>query len=295
MKKIVTCFFALMMCCFITPSFADAKIISLSSFKQIKQLLLAQRHPHQVLLAMDNDDTLTMMPCPSVTHCQYLGGPAWFSWQSKLPENAKNRIWKTFPDLIAINGLIFNMSKMPLDDSAIPDALQTANGLGMHVVVASARGDDMMNVTERQFHEDHILKLIEKNAIKTPSGHISFPGTYLPTPWNKNAVRPILYMHGILYLSGQNKGMMMRQFLQKTEQTQSIRVIIFVDDTMQNVKDVANAYANDATVQVISVHYTKLAKHKAQFLKSKSLQMQANQQWFALSKTMQKNLVGSDF
>lgn len=295
MKKIIM---TLVFFFFTTMTLADSTIVSMNSFKAVIHLLQKQKHPHHVLLALDDDDTLTMMPCPSSTHCQYLGGPAWFTWQSKLPVDSKDRIWKTFPQLLAIDNLMFTMSHMVMDDPAIPDALKTADQLGMPIVVASARGYDMMGATEVQFSEDHIFKLIEKNAIKTDDQHISYPGFYLPKSWNKKPVRPIAYVHGVLYLAGQNKGVMLQQFLSKTHQTQHIHTIIFVDDTMQNVKDVATAYAHDASVHVISIHYTRLANHKAAFLtgkNAKKLQQQANQQWFAIRNTMKNNLVGARF
>src|SRR3569623_232893 len=82
---------------FISASFADSTVISANSFKEVQSLLQKAKNPHHVLLALDDDDTLTMMPCPSPSRCQYLGGPAWFNWQSSLPANSKDRIWKTFP------------------------------------------------------------------------------------------------------------------------------------------------------------------------------------------------------
>lgn len=277
---------------------ANSTIISLASFKDVQKLLLKQKHPHQVLLALDDDDTLTTMPCPSQNHCQYLGGTAWFEWQSKLPANSKDRIWKSFSQLLNINKLIFTMSRMGVDDPAIPDALKTADKIGVNTLVASARGYDMMGATEVQFSQDHIFKPIEKNALKTDGGHISYPGFYLPTAWNNKPVRLISYVHGVLYLAGQNKGVMLQQFLAKTGNTKRIHDIIFVDDTMQNVKDVANAYAKDPAVHVISIHYIRLAAHKAAFLtgkNAKKLQAQANKQWYGIRETIKKNLIGSNF
>ncbi len=298
MNKPMKLLLALLFCCSTTAAIADSTIISLGSFKDIQKLLLQQKHPQRVLLALDNDETLTMMPSPSQNHCQYLGGTAWFIWQSKLTSNSKDRIWTSFPQLIDINRLIFTMSKMVLDDPAIPNTLKTADKLGVNTVVATARGYDMISATEVQFNQDHIFKLIEKNAIKTDGNHISYPGFYLPAAWNDKPIRPIAYVNGILYLAGQNKGMMLKQFLAKTGNTKHIREIIFVDDTMQNVTDVANAYANDPSVHVISIHYTRLAARKAAFLtgkNAKQLQAQANKQWFAIRDALRKNLIGSNY
>lgn len=298
MKRLIKPLLALLFFCVAMSASANSTIVSLNSFKDIQQLLLQQKQPKKVLLVMDDDDTLTMMPCPAKNHCQHLGGPEWFAWQSKLPANSAQRIWKSFPELLSINNLIFSMSKMPLTDSQIPATLKTAQQQGIKTIVASARGYDMLNPTETQFTQDGIFDLIRNNAIKTPDDHSSFPGIYNPAKWNNNSVRAIAYVHGILYLSGQNKGMMLQQFLAKTKNTRKIRTIIFVDDTMQNVKDVASVYEKDADMNVVSIHFTRLAAQKATFLSgkdAKKLQAQATQQWFAIRHAMRKNLIGSNF
>ena len=88
---------------------------------------------------------------------------------------------------------------------------------------------------------------------------------------------------------------MLRDFLAKTDQTKNIHEIIFVDDATQNVTDAANAFADTSAVNVISVHYTYLEKHKADFLTgkdSKKLQAIANAQWFGILTALKENLPG---
>lgn len=276
-------------------SFADSTIISTNSFSKIQTLLAHIKNPTQVLLALDDDDTLTMMPCPSPSHCQYLGGPVWFNWQSKLPASSPDRIWKTFPQLLKIANFLYTASNMVIDDPAIPGTIKTANKLGVRTMVITDRGYSMNNATEKQFTHDHILSLIEKNAIKTPTDHISIPGFYFPQKWGKDAPRRIAYVHGVLYDAGQNKGEMIKQFLVKTQTTKKIHTIIFVDDTLKNVKDVAAAYKNDPTTHVIAIHFTRLAVHKAAFLTgkdAKKLQAIANKQWVQICDVMKKNVIG---
>ena len=279
----------------ITSCFSESKIISANSFSEITQLIQQSQDPHHTLLALDDDDTLTMMPCPNSEHCQYLGGPAWFEWQYHLPISSKERIWKNFNDLMAINNLIFSICGMPLTDKEIPNTLKQADKSGMKITVVTARAYTQMSQTERQFSQDGILPEIEKAAIVTPTGHISFPGFYFPRSWQTQPVRRIAYLHGVLYACGQNKGEMIQQFLAKTAQTKNIRHIIFVDDTMQNVVDVANQYKNNPNVDVISVHYTKLVAHKAAFLHGKNakiLQEKANAEWYAVKAALTKDLPG---
>lgn len=275
--------------------FASATIISTKTFNTINQLILKDKHPHHTLLAMDDDDTLTMMPCPSSSHCQYLGGPAWFSWQESLSASNPDRVWKSFNQLIAISNLLFNMSQMTLTDPAIPGALRAADQRGVSTLVMTDRGYRMIYPTENQFAKDDILAAIERDAVKTKTDHISMPGFYFPSPWKQNTPRHIAYEHGILYVSGQNKGVMLHQFLNKTDDTKQITHIIFVDDTYKNDQDVFNAYKNDPKISVTCVYFTRLKAHKAAFTKGKNakkLQAIATQQWQAIRTTLSKNLIG---
>lgn len=290
----------------ITTTFADSRIISTNSFKQVTKLIEANKDPHHLLLALDDDDTLTMIPCypDSVgtkpnTPCEYLGGPAWFSWQASLHKNNPDRIWKNFHELLSITNFLLTASKMPLDDPAIPTALHAAANRGAHILVVSARGYSMLNATEEQFQQDGILKIIEHNAIKTSSGHISFPAYYFPHPWNKH-LHPhrIAYTHGVLYVAGQDKGVLIKQFLAKTNETKNIRSIIYVDDTLSLVKQVARAYKNDPHVNVIAIHFIRLAHHKSDLThgkNAKQFQMEATKQWHNIQAALHHNLLGSNF
>lgn len=285
--------------------FAKSTIVSVNSFKQVQHIVSQIKDKKQLLVALDDDDTLTMTPCypysvgsTPKTACQYLGSPYWFNWQASMKKNNPDRIWNTFPQLVAENNLIFNMSKMPLDDSHIPAFLNYVHNHDGHIVVATARGYSMLGATETQFQQDGILKVIEQSALKTPTGHISFPGYYFPTAWKNNHVRRIAYLHGILYLSGQNKGVMLQQFLAKTKQTNNIKTIVFVDDTLQNVKDVAAAFAKDPHVNVISIHFLRLAKQKEAFIKGKNakkFQAIATQQWRSICANLRKNISEFEF
>ena len=293
--------FSIIVCSLLSASvFAQSKIISVDRFSQVQKIVSQLKNKKQLLVALDDDDTLTMTPCypysvgsTPKTACQYLGSPYWFNWQASMKKNNPHRIWNTFSQLVAENNLIFNMSKMPLDDAGIPPFLNYVHDQGAHILVITARGYSMLGATETQFNQDHILPVIEQSAIHTPSGHISFPGYYLPTPWNNKPVRRIAYLHGILYLAGLNKGVMLQQFLEKTNQTNDVKTIVFVDDTLQNVKDVAAAFAKDPNVNVISIHFLRLAKQKEAFIKGKNakkFQAIATQQWRSILANLRKNI-----
>lgn len=272
-------------------TFAASKIIQSNTFETVRNLLKNEKSPKSTLLALDDDDTLTMMPCPNHNHCQYIGGPAWFKWQSHLPSNSPERVSATFSGLLGINRILFSLSRMPIVQKDIPSTLALAQERGIKIVAATARGYQMAQATERQFHEDHILHYFLNDSIKTPDDKNTFVGTYLPI----GGSRPILYQNGMLYLSGQNKGLMLKDFLKKTHMKHKITHIIFVDDTLKNVQQVASAYQKTPGVNVTCVYYTHLKVHKENFTqgpRATILQATAQKRWDRISAVLEHNLPG---
>ena len=87
---------------------------------------------------------------------------------------------------------------------------------------------------------------------------------------------------------------MLQRFLQKMDKTYRISNIIFVDDTQQNVTDVADAYQH-SNVSVISAHYAGMDAHKAALTsgpEAKKLQATANREWVAIRESLHRNLPG---
>jgi len=271
--------------------FANAIIETAPSFSMVQELILNDKDPQHTLLVMDDDDTLTMMPCPSQSNCQYLGGPAWFSWQESLPANDSNRVYSSFAQLLNISNLLVAMSSdAPVVESDIPAILKTAQQLKMPMLVETARNYETIPATETEFSNDGILNIIENTALKTPSNNISFPGYYIP----EGATRPVAYENGILYCAGQNKGLMLQDFLNRIKQVDNIHEIIFVDDTQKNVTDVASAYESDTAINVIGVYYTYLEAQKNAFTigpDAKKLQATANAEWHTVDAALKKNLL----
>ncbi|OGT25869.1 MAG: hypothetical protein A3I77_01240 [Gammaproteobacteria bacterium RIFCSPLOWO2_02_FULL_42_14] len=289
MKK----YFLLIIIFFIHTSFATSVIGSVNSFQPIAKIITAAKHPHHLLLVLDDDDTLTMMPCSSQPHCQYLGSAEWFNWQSALPANNPNRVSPSFAKVIAIADYLIDASNMPLAESDIPAVLKLAHDRGVSVLVETARGYNLIPATEQQFSNDHILSLIEASAILSKTGHISFAGDYFPKKeLGLTTHRAIAYENGVLYVAGQNKGIMLKEFLEKTGKSSQFTHIVFLDDTYQNIVDVAAAYQQMPNVDVDSLHDLHLQEHKSQFMHSKKLQHIASTEWKHLAAADKANLPG---
>lgn len=256
--------------------YANAEIKPATSFDAIKKLVdsFDGEERKQTLIVMDDDDTLTMMPCgdqKSPTKCQYLGGPAWYSWQSELIKQrstSKLRVADKDGDLLQISGLLLSMNDMSYTDTIIPGVLNSLTQRGSKLLVLTARGVRNLSATEGQFsnlqmsmtNKSSFLTFISANAmLGEKSGISSVAGPIQPA--DCLAERPIAYQQGVMYVAGQNKGVMLKCLLSRT-QSEQIKNIVFIDDTLQNVEDVYAAFEQSKDYNVHAYHYTKLQAHK---------------------------------
>lgn len=277
---------------FTSLTFAHSTIDTANNYQTVRNIVSQAKNPAHWLIVLDDDDTLTRMPC-NKNHCQYLGSSAWYIWQNHLNPNDPQRVAPTSDRFNAIASYLISISNMSLTEKDVPAVLQAAHQRGMHIIVETARGDDLIPATERQLTQNGVLPIIKNSAIRTKNNHISFAGPYLPEKISGLTTnRPVAYQNGVMYVTGQNKGILLKDFLQKTGAQHSITHIIFMDDMMQNVKDVAAAYQNDPAVTMISLHYMKTKKQQIEFAQSKTLQAEATAQWKNLHSAGKENLIG---
>jgi len=105
--------------------------------------------------------------------------------------------------------------------------------------------------------------------------------------------RPVSYQQGVMYGAGQNKGDMLHCLLKQT-QSEMIKHIFFIDDILQNVIDVHQAFQGNHPYQMNVMHYTHLREHKAALTEgpqAAQLQRNAHQRWQAIKNVLEQNLL----
>ncbi|WKE67128.1 DUF2608 domain-containing protein [Gallaecimonas kandeliae] len=273
---------------------AKSEYHTVASFKEMQQWVAKAKDPAATLVVMDDDDTLTMMSCPNqddLETCQYLGGPAWFSWQQdQLNAMAQPRVANSFNDLLTVSALLLATNDMPYTDPAIPTVLGDLSGKGVRLLVETARGDSNLSATEHQFSalpagkSQTLLGLVSGHSL-TFNGLASLAGPYQPCT---SGTRPISYRQGVMYLAGQNKGTVLKCMLDSYNGQAGaapIKQVVFIDDTNQNVKDVEAAFEDSKDYAVVALHYTRLEAHKAALTQGKmaaAYQKKATERWEAL-------------
>lgn len=291
---------------------ADSVLRSADSFQVLQaavEALPADEVKH-TLIVMDDDDTLTMMPCANEAdphHCQYLGGPAWYAWQSELIHRGDpTAVARDTDGLLDIAALLLAINNMDYTEADLPAILDRLGTAGAKLLVLTARGPANVAATEAQFEHrataadggGSFLSLIRNHALQgKTSGMASLAGPFLPAacgidPGLLSTPRPVSYQQGVMYVAGQNKGAMLQCLLDRTESA-DITHVFFIDDTLQNVRDVAAAFAARSGINVTAYHYTRLEAHKAALTlgpNAKRLQWNAERRWKMIRYLLEREL-----
>ncbi|WP_196140563.1 DUF2608 domain-containing protein [Aliikangiella sp. G2MR2-5] len=285
---------------------AQAKMSEVKTFNQLEKIVqrLDKKNHSKTLVVMDDDDTLTMMRCEyqgKPKDCQYLGGPAWYSWQENLlSTQSKYKVANSSTELLDIAALLLAMNDMDYTEKAIPEVLHKLTLSGVKLLVLTARGSSNLSATSSQFSKLFVgdsdkkqtfLDLINRNALTgDKSGIASIASPFQPS--DCNAQRPVSYQQGIMYVAGQNKGEMLLCLLNRASSTE-IRNIIFIDDTLKNVKDVYHSFKDKSEYDVDALHYTALQHHKEALTngsKAETYQKNAQARWQAIRTTLKNEL-----
>jgi len=295
---------SVLVCGVTAHAMAESSLPTADSFAVLQQKVaeLSPEAIEQTLIVMDDDDTLMMMPCPdrkAFEGCQYLGGPAWYSWQTGLfTKNSAFKVASNRDQLIEISALLLSVTNVDYTEKELPDLLQQLTGAGAKLLVLTDRGPNNVSATARQFKYHtlsggkyaHFLDLIQQNALL---GRDSAK-TNIASPFYCAAgSRPVSYQQGVMYGAGQNKGDMLYCLLEQT-QSETIKHIFFIDDILQNVIDVHQAFAADNPYQMTAMHYTRLQDHKAALTegpRAAQLQKNAHQRWQAIKNILERNLL----
>lgn len=209
----------------------------------------------RVLLVFDIDNTLLTMP-------QFMGSDQWFNYHAGLISAGKDPGFSKFEELIAAQTALFSLASMkPTQDDA-GFLIDQANSDGVDVFLLSARGPELYSATKRELNSNRI-------AFTAPQACsfviCSLSGIYgdadirraIGASGGRPALSPyrgIVIRDGMMLVSGQDKGTMLRVLLTAIP-TGTYSKIIFVDDTQKNIDSVA---ASGIPVPLSLYHYNRV-------------------------------------
>jgi len=239
---------------------------------------LSQRHgADKVLVVFDIDNTL-------LTSVPDFGSDAWFKWQDAIrqrPGCEGDRVAEDFDGLLDVQYLAYSIGKMrptQADTAAVIRSLADAD----HGVMAlTARGPEIRSPTVRELGRNGVVfptappcrpGSTEQPSLCAERGLIS-ARTILAVAQEVlsareremlgAAPRQISYADGVMMVSGQDKGLMLRMLLASSPI--GYEAIVFVDDGADNVIAVEEAFASAETPTVAAVWYTAFEEANARF------------------------------
>lgn len=209
-----------------------------------------------VLVVFDLDDTLLTMP-------NDLGGTGWWDWQYHLlGKHDKQAEASNLTGLLSAQSLLFSLAKMKPTDPMVPEWLANLRNRGVPMMILTARGSDFNRVTQQQLLQAGLADDFAKDGVAVEGGEATVAGAFYPCGDSHAFSRSVAYQHGVYYASGQNKGRLLRCFIQRhVSRPESIKAVVFVDDTRKNIDDMAVAFAG-STIEGQALWFTPyLARH----------------------------------
>jgi hypothetical protein len=246
---------------------------------------LARRYgTENVLLVYDIDNTL-------LTANQSFGGDAWFNWQVGAITSG-DKVNSVAPDingLIEVQSALFAIGKMHAVDSAGPTVFNQLAKEGFNTLLLTSRGSNNRDATERELSRNGFV-----TAIK-PLGSHGIPGKFIPydlqhieescmTNEEAKALKlgtavSVTLVEGLFMTSGQHKGAMLRSLLCRLHQ--SVRAVLFIDDTPKNVVRMHDAIDSTA-IELQTIRYSKLDSEVEHFMQADKAPFTAQwQRWKA--------------
>jgi hypothetical protein len=199
--------------------------------------LAASLGPRRVLLVTDIDNTLLAMP-------QGLGSDQWYDWQKHLAESNPCDPLLAGPRFPVQGALYFASTMRPTQADASAQ-FQRVQQAGVPVIALTSRGVDYRLATFRE---------LRRNGFSFAYSSIGAPGGFAEDYVPAGGSRPARYEDGVVLSSGQHKGTVLRDLIDRTD-TPMPAVIVFVDDKQANI-DAVNETFSALGVPVHSWRYS---------------------------------------
>ena len=262
-----------------------------TELKDVVDKAQSQPDASKVLVVFDIDDTL-------LTMTQDLGGVAWYKWQNLInkgarPEKIKKRVVRVgrhTGELLDIQGILYALGDMkPTQPDTGELFSRTLKDSKITAYALTARGPVFENATRRELKKAGIEfpdapectgELCQRRGIIKGVDVLSYAKDVLKLPQGdlKNLNREVNINNGIMMVSGQDKGVMLRILLGNFPSTSDFETIVFVDDDLKNVIAVADA-AVDLERNVYVYHYVRYEDDVEAFLGDKKRQAAAAIAW----------------
>jgi len=285
----------------VTPQ-SSARVETAQTMTDVKLAaddLAAKHGPQNILVVFDVDDTLLALSGD-------VGGVAWWDWQDDLPDGAPEKL--SFNKRLAVASAMFALTDMELaEDEATINIFKHLIAQGTPVYALTARGPDNRDATMRELHDQGLdfttapecgpplcvkRGLLGGDELIAPLARERFgfdAGAKTKDlgagPIKLSSRRDASVADGVMMVSGQNKGIMLRLLVDSLPRGDRPRAIIFVDDSAQNVanlKAASPAFTEDLRI----FHYTARTADQSDFVHNTARKNQTARDLDAITRTV---------
>jgi Protein of unknown function (DUF2608) len=214
----------------------ESQVVETKTLASIPEALVAGG-TRNTLLVLDIDDTL-------LTSAGFFGSDRWYEWQKSLPDGDPGKVPCRF-DVIALN---YEAGTQVATEPG--DGPRIVNSVGIDTLILTARNPLYRSGTIRELKRAGYI--LPRNIDGSTDGRMY--------RWQRDpAATPtmISYDSGVLMVSGQDKGVMLLDLLQRLDLHYD-RVVL-VDDGKKNI-DAMRAALGEAGIDYRGLHYTRVDK-----------------------------------
>ena len=179
----------------------------------------------RVLVVLDIDNTLLAME-------QDLGSDQWYEWQKQQRKNSPCDL-RVVADRLAVQGAVYFASAMRPTQADAAAQVREIQDLGLPVIALTSRGVAFRLQTFRELRRNGYD--LRRNAIGPDGG---WDEDFIPD----HGIRPARYEDGVFLTTGQHKGAMLKDLLDKTG-TPLPGVILMLDDKRDNLDAVSETFS----------------------------------------------------
>ena len=231
-KKILNGFFVSALACLVLTACASQPVSSqkretgdLADIAEDVLQVASVVGKDKVLAVFDIDNTLLAME-------QGLGADQWYEWQKEQSSVAPCDL-RVVSDRLAVQGALYFASAMRPTQADAAQQVRKIQDAGIPVIALTSRGVSFRLQTFRELRRNGYD--LRRNAIGPESG---WDEDFIPD----HGIRPARYEDGVFLTTGQHKGAMLKDLLDKTK-TPMPDVIFMADDKQSNLDAVIDTFS----------------------------------------------------
>jgi len=176
-----------------------------------------------------------------------------------------------------VQGMLYATNDMQPTQANVASLIQQLHDQSIASYVLTARGPDYLNSTLRELNQRAKIEfklapecagfLCDKRGV-IPGAHVKASiDQLLPNVDSTKFGRNVNVEHGVMMVSGLNKGVMLRLLLENLPNDE-YATVVFLDDSLKNVVDVTK-HGKYISNNTLVYHYTKLEDNLLDFFKGK--------------------------